>query len=608
MLVAGLALWASATSPSLAQVCTVTCNLTGSINDYWPGSAGVTAGGTSITLGARRAGTGTAGNTIAVGDWVIVMQMQDAAIATNNSTSYGSGAGAGGGSGYTAARQSGLYEFARATSAVGAAGGSLTLASALVNSYNVTVAGNQTAPRFQVIRIPQCVTANLSGTVSGAAWNGTTGGVVALRGETVNLGSATINADGLGFRGGATDAHNAPTNTNNYRSTNVGDQYKGEGIAGTPDYIYDTSTATEIDTGLTFPNGYRSRGAPGNAGGGGQGDSGGGGGGNAGSGGRGGAWDNTAGNGVGGRGGAVFAERAFTRVVLGGGGAGGSAGPDGGFSAGGTTEATPPYGVGANAFSRGGAGGGIVILGAVTRSGSLTINANGTAAPFTAGTGNAIQVGGGGGAGGTIVLYGSGGTVAANANGGDGATAQRAVHRAHGGGGGGGVVFASAALAGVTSSVTGGRAGCTVAGTLDSEAGTCNGTDVDSSTQGANGEANVFAASSGPGSPGCAPAALSVTKSNATTSITAGQTTVYNLVVVNDGPSAANNSTLTDVPDAALSCTSVACTGSTPPGNCPLPAGVTIGNLLGGGITLSSLPSGSTLTFQVTCGAAATGQ
>jgi len=244
----------------------------------------------------------------------------------------------------------------------------------------------------------------------------------------------------------------------------------------------------------------------------------------------------------------------------------------------------------------------------VTRSGNLTVNANGTAASFTPGTGNSIQVGGGGGAGGTIVLFGTGGTIAANTNGGDGATAQRVIHRAHGGGGGGGAIFASGALTGIASAATGGRAGCTVAGTLDTEASNCNGSDIDGSTQGTDGAASTFAASSGPGSPSCEPAAISVTKSNASTSVTAGQITVYDLVVVNDGPAAANNTRLTDPPAAGLACTSVACTSSTPGGICPAPAAVTIGNLQGAGVVLSSLPANSTLTFQVTCGATATGQ
>ncbi|RYX88567.1 MAG: hypothetical protein EOO28_35920, partial [Comamonadaceae bacterium] len=234
-----------------AQVCTPACNLTGAVNDYWPATADAAAGATSITLGARRTGN-VANNNISVGDWVIVMQMQDATIDATSANTYGSGVAANDGSGYTAARQTGLYEFKRVTSAVGAGGGVLTFATGLVNGYNLTqLATAQSAPRYQVIRIPHCATVNLSGTLSGAPWNGTTGGVIALRGETVNMGGATINAVNLGFRGGATDAHNAPLNTANWRSTNTNDQYKGEGIAGASDYVYDAQAGTEIATGQT---------------------------------------------------------------------------------------------------------------------------------------------------------------------------------------------------------------------------------------------------------------------------------------------------------------------------------------------------------------------
>ncbi|RYG14451.1 MAG: DUF11 domain-containing protein, partial [Burkholderiales bacterium] len=314
----------------------------------------------------------------------------------------------------------------------------------------------------------------------------------------------------------------------------------------------------------------------------------------------------TAGTGVGGRGGAAFAERVFTRIALGGGGGGGSAGTDAATTA--AVEASVPWGTGTNVFSRGGAGGGIVIIGAETRTGALTVNALGQNAPFSPGATNAIQVGGGGGAGGSVVLYGTGGTIAVDVSGGDGATAQRTTHRAHGGGGGGGAVFAAGALTGITTTANAGRAGCTVAGANDTGAASCNLADVDSSKAGTVGGASVFAASAGPGAPGCVPANISVAKTNSVSSVSAGQTFNYALTVVNGGPNAANNSVLNDVPDAGLNCTAVSCTGSIPAGNCPSAGTVTIGNLLGAGIALPTLPSNSTLTFQVSCGVTATGQ
>jgi uncharacterized repeat protein (TIGR01451 family) len=601
-------LLAIAPSWALAQTCTTSCNLTGAVNDYWIGNATVAAGATAINLGARRAGAGTAGNTIAIGDTLLVIQMQDAVVNTTDSTAYGANNATG--AGYTAARQSGLYEFVRATNAIGAGGGNLTIASGLINAYNITTAGNQTQPRFQVIRVPNCVSMTLSGTISGAYWNGATGGVISLRAVDMAMGGATIDANNLGFRGGATDAHNGPTNTANYVSNDTNDQFKGEGIAGAPRYLFSLATAAELNTGANFPGGNRARGAPANGGGGGEGDSGGGGGGNGGAGGRGGTWSNTVdpggappgAGGGGGRGGAAYAERAFNRVVLGGGGGGGTAGDDAGDD-----ETIVPFGTGARPFSRGGAGGGIVILHAGTRSGSLTVNANGQAAPFTPGGADAIQVGGGGGAGGSIVLYGTGGTITANALGGNGATAQRAVHRAHGGGGGGGVVLANPTT-GITADTTAGAAGCTVAGTSDTAAGgVCNATtNVNASLAGASGPAIVSFASNLPGSPACA-VNLGVTKTNNNGTVTSGATTTYTLTVTNYGPSAANGAVLTDPASPGLSCVSVVCSTSNPAGNCPAVGSTTVANLQGSGIPLGTLPNPVTLTFTLSCNVTATG-
>ena len=586
---------------SLAQSkCTDPCAITGAPNDYWPGAANAAAGTSAITLGTKRAaGTGVAGIALAAGDLVMVIQMQDATINTANTTTYGANNGTG--SGYLLANQTGFYEYATVGTVTGAV---ITLTKPLVNTYNNTVVtGAQTKPTFQIIRVPNCVTMDLSGTIIGAPWNGSTGGIVALRGYTVNMGSATINANGIGFRGGATDAHNGPGAAVNYNGTSTADQYKGEGIAGTPDFLYDTATATEIATGLTFPGGYRGVGAPANAGGAGAGDAGGGGGGNGGAGGRGGSWSLAN---AGGLGGALFGQASRLRVTMGGGGAGGSA------NTGATTglETTIPYGTGVNSFNRGGAGGGIVILGATVRTGALTINASGSVATGTTytSTTQGSRVGGGGGAGGSVVLYGTGGTIVANALGGNGYLDIAANHIAHGGGGGGGLVYSNGALTGVTSAVTAGLAGCSQAGALtDTLSISCVATDTNSSTNGATGTVALFASAPEPGGPTCS-ANLSVSKTDGAVSIPAGTTTTYTINVVNSGPSPANNSLLKDPVAPGLNCTSVLCSASVPAGNCPLAANTTIPLLQSTGIVLGTLPAASTLTFQVTCGVTATGQ
>ncbi len=594
-------------SPAQAQVCVPACSLAGVINDYWPATSNAAVGATGITLGPRRAGG--AGGTIAVGDLLLVIQMQDATINTTNSAAYGS-AGTGG-SGYLAARQTGFYQYLNATNAVGTGGGALTFSPPLINAYNATATGPG-VPTYQVVRVPNCESGTLTATVTGLPWSSSTGGVVALRAVNLNMNGQTINANNLGFRGGASEAHNNPVNTDNWASNTVSDQFKGEGIAGTPQYLFNVATGTEITaTVAAFPGGNRARGAPGNAGGGGEGDSGAGGGGNGGTGGVGGVWDGPIGANGGGRGGAAFAERAFTRMVMGGGGGGGAAGPRQEANAINVfNEVNPPAGNGTNAFSRGGAGGGIVMLHTINRTGNLIINSVGESSTGTFGVEPTpeqpdinLQVSGGGGAGGSVVLYGAGGTINVNAVGGAGGVGNRPGHFGQGGGGGGGVVFTQSA-AGVTAVTTGGIAGCTRSGLLDTNAAACSAADTSSSTAGAAGPALQTFAGIAPGNPRCS-ANLSINKSNAVSTLLTGQTTSYTVTVANSGPNAANDSLLQDPPVTGLNCAAVSCTASTPAGLCPLSA--PISSLQGSGVTLTSLPANSTLFFSVTCGVTATG-
>lgn len=616
--------WCAFTFPASAA-CQASCTLSGVVNDYWPGSADAAAGATTIALGARRAGGGVPGQNIAPGDWVIVIQMQDALYNSVDSANYGAANGTG--RGYTQPRQTGLYEFAQAASGIAGGAGVLTLAKPLLNSYNAAPsgAGAQTLPRFQLLRIPNCVTATLSGALSGPHWNGSTGGVVALRGQALNMGGASINANGLGFRGGATDVHNDVSSHNSvtFQSTAYENQYKGEGIAATPDYVYDLASGMEISTGSVMPGGYRSKGAPGNAGGGGSGDAGGGGGGNGGGGGHGGVWSKGTQAGLGG---AAFTHSALARLALGGGGGGGSAHPgqDGGAT---FDETRIPAGNGGNGYSRGGAGGGIVILSAVTRTGSLSINADGTPAlgqfPGTLAQYNmrGTQVGAGGGAGGSVALFGTGGSISVSARGGDGYSMRAPVgfenyydfyHYAHGGGGGGGAIWANS-LAGISAAVAGGAPGCLGARRADDATrdfanplGVCSDTLPLSSESGAPGFANAFGGSEA-GAPSCpAQALLKVTKTNGVSSLPAGAVTTYTIQVSNDGPSDAPGTVVRDIPSAGLNCTGLTFTAS-PPGAVTATS-VTVSALLSTGIELSpTFSANSTATFQLSCKVTASG-
>ena len=95
---------------------------------------------------------------------------------------------------------------------------------------------------------------------------------------------------------------------------------------------------------------------------------------------------------------------------------------------------------------------------------------------------------------------------------------------------------------------------------------------------------------------------LNITKTNNVNALVAGQTVVYDVVVTNGGPSAANNATFRDPQAAGLICTAVACTSSTGAAVCPAPANVTIALLQGTGVLLNNFPANSSLGFQVTCG------
>jgi uncharacterized repeat protein (TIGR01451 family) len=522
--------------------------ISGILNTYFPpASTAVTvnAGATSIALGTATA-TG-ASTPIAIGDLVLIIQMQDATINSTNTSSYGDGT-AGTGSGYTSAT-AGRYEFAIATSAVPIAGGTLTVSAGLTNTYTAAAATtNAGVKQFQVVRVPQYSSATL-GSVQAAPWNGATGGVAALDvAGALTLGGGSIDVSGRGFRGGGGLDQNGGTGTNAYyrqASTSGDGGTKGEGIAGTPRYVYNSTTGSVIDyTTEGYPNGAFDRGAPGNAGGGGtDGDpsandenSGGGGGGNGGAGGLGGnSWNSNLV--VGGVGGATFPGTALLTVMGGGGGSGTANNQTGGYQ------------------TSGAAGGGIVIVRAGTVSGSGTINANGATALDID-----MDGAGGGGAGGSVIVTVKTGTLSGltiTANGGNGGNAwinTAGAVNAHGpgGGGGGGVVYQSG---GATVSVAGGAHGVTTTGLL-----------TYGSASGSSGISSTTASSALPGASSgaqCIPV-LTVTKSTSTASVLQGAIATYTITVKNAaGVAAAQKVNISDpLPQPIASGFSFASTGA----------------------------------------------
>lgn len=467
--VSGISPAITTTMPFAGQVYTVSGPIvSGIVNTYYPGSSSVVAGATSITLGAA---TGAA-TPIAIGDTLIIMQMQDAAIDSSNTSAYGT----------ASAVNAGLYEYAIAGSAVALGGGTLTLSCSTKNAYtNAAATASAGQKKFQVIRLPVYANASLSSGLAASPWNGNTGGVLALdvTGE-LTLASATVNVNGMGFRGGAGRNSTSGSGTNtDYRTpvSNLANGSKGEGIAGTPRYVF-TAPATSTDTAVDgYPNGSFARGAPGNAGGGGTDlnpvandqNPGGGGGANGGSGGIGGVgWcgsftttapyygcglsaissaSNPAGS-TGGIGGYPVASLGVNQLTLGGGGGAGT-----------TNNATGTLGA---LSSSGAAGGGIVMLRAGSMSGAATINANGSSGDDSVRNDGS----GGGGAGGVVLISaGSGmGGVTINVQGGKGGNnlvPPGSTSTPHGPGGGGGSGYIITMGSPASTSVSAGANGVT---------------------------------------------------------------------------------------------------------------------------------------------------
>ncbi|GHF52103.1 putative repeat protein (TIGR01451 family) [Deinococcus metalli] len=583
--------------------------ITGVVNTYYPGAASAAAGATTLSLGTS-AGASTS---ITPGDLLLVIQMQDATLNTTNNNTYGTVSAVG----------AGKYEYVVATSS-SSGGGSVSIkgdgtGGGLINTYTdsayTTTSG---AKRFQVIRVPQYSSATLGSALSAPAWNGTTGGVVAIDvAGSLGLNSGSITVSGLGFRGGGGRALGGATGGSNadYRSpaTNAYHAQKGGGIAGTPRYVNQPTmdaTGTEtggtlLDTGVEgYPNGSSAQGAPGNAGGGGNDgnpaandqNSGGGGGAGAGAGGKGGrTWSGQLD--IGGRGGAGVTPTATALVMGGGGGAGTTNNSTG----------TP----GAGLASSGAAGGGLVLVRAGSVSGTGSISANGNNA-----NNSVLNDGSGGGGGGGSVLVTSSSalpsTLSIYANGGSGGTntGGGSPHGPGGGGGGGAIVLSGTGPA--TLQRNGGAAGTTAAGGTDGatfgavagSVGALITTATPAAIPGATGTSTCFPA-------------LTVTKTTSTpTRVQSVDTTAtYTVTVSNSGGGAAGVA-VTDVLPSPLAYAGAAVT-PTYSGGASGPASVTgsgtttavFGTAGGSSTTSFFIPNGGSvaLTFPVNLNSATPG-
>ncbi|MCV9930505.1 hypothetical protein OIU83_22790, partial [Flavobacterium sp. LS1R49] len=449
-----------------------------SINTYFPieGNITLNAGTQSIFL-AKVPPTDAYNNNfgaiqISAGDLILIIQMQDATIDYNNNANYGSGTTTSGpdglgGTGFTSIGNTGIFEYVIATNNVPLTGGNLTFKGTGTNGgvrnsfYNADATTTRGKRTFQIVRVPQYSNLTLTSNITTPPFNGIAGGVIAFNvSGTFNFAGFTINGNARGFRGGYSPK--ADSNLNDSKtyvglSTNNKISGKGEGMAGTPRYMWDGYNQVDnIVEGM--PSGSAGRGAPANAGGGGNDHNcGGGGGGNGGYGGLGGAgWQGGKGDVLpltgGGRPGflSYITTTPFPRLVMGGGGGAGDANN-------------------ASTGVKGGVGGAIILINAGTVQGTGYIYANGgKGAPGT--YSGSPDGAGGGGAGGTVLLSisnNSTATITIEAKGGDGGNTENDNANEHGPGGGGGGGIICHNLSGtvtINTDVTRGMAGKSNAG------------------------------------------------------------------------------------------------------------------------------------------------
>ena len=345
---------------------------------------------------------------------VIIIEMNGVSLDLSNTPSFGE---------VTDYNSCGNYEVIPVLSV---SNDTITLNGVLSRLYNI---GND----VQLVSFPSYNNVSVDSTLSGMAWNGEQGGIIAINVLDTLYLNADIDASGLGFEGGESglilyDWTSVFCSLTSFFSLPTGAHggYKGRGI-GIPEF-----------------NHLADRGAFANGGGGGNAtNAGGGGGGNGGNGGRGGdEWGFCGANSVGGIGGyALEYDLLNNKIFLGGGGGGGEANVNSGTS--------------------GTAGGGIILIQAkhlVSHNGAILANgADNFEIAFSDGAGGA-------GAGGTILLnieniYSNLNCEARGGDGGDNNNAGSCV--APGGGGGGGVIWLSpkTSPSSVITSVEGGNAG-----------------------------------------------------------------------------------------------------------------------------------------------------
>ena len=156
-----------------------------------------------------------------------MIQVQGADFDSDNNDGYGDNVNGAPRFRYNTNFIAGRYEYVVAAAAVGASPGATCAAAAgklciigtgtgdgLLYGYSTT-ASNTDQNRYQVIRVPQYRNATLADGLTAAAWNGRTGGVLAVDFSGTATFGGTVSVDGLGFRGGGGRALNGQAGNNN---------------------------------------------------------------------------------------------------------------------------------------------------------------------------------------------------------------------------------------------------------------------------------------------------------------------------------------------------------------------------------------------------------
>jgi uncharacterized repeat protein (TIGR01451 family) len=216
----GLLLGAHAAQAQAGKDGNRTLSATTIANEYTALTADAAAGTATLTVASNNLNANTRfAAALAPGDLVLVIQMQGATIDATDAASYGT---------VTAYNSAGRNEVAEVQAVAGTTG--ITLACNLKYSYSA-------AGRAQVVRLPRyaTLTLNAGATLTGTAWNGTVGGVVAAEVQSGTTINGTVSATGLGFRGGVVDnsSNDAGVVVTGYRGTDaIFGAEKGESIVG----------------------------------------------------------------------------------------------------------------------------------------------------------------------------------------------------------------------------------------------------------------------------------------------------------------------------------------------------------------------------------------